>query len=170
MAASKDARSAAAKKRASARAAGRTRTTMATPGKVQEAGVTAASVTKIVQQVIKQMGKSPAKPKSSTKPKATKKTQTSQSTAKAKKDAEDWVNLTGKYSMPKKPPARKRDTATWESTQKAKDVREAAKAYEKKEAAAARRKAAQQRNAGSGTIGNPRSQRMIDKNGNWGWR
>lgn len=73
MAASKDARSAAAKKRATARAQGRTRTTMATPGKVQEAGVTAASVAKIVQQVIKQMSKpkaSPAKPKaSSSKPK-----------------------------------------------------------------------------------------------------
>lgn len=87
------------------------------------------------------------------------------------KDADDWVNLTGKYAMPKKSPARKRDTATWESTQKAKDAREAARAYEKKEAAAARRKAAQQRNSsGSGSIGDPRSQRYRDQFGNWGWR
>ena len=63
----KDAKKKAALKRSASRSAGRTRTTMATPGKVQEAGVTAASVAKIVQQVIKQM----SKPKASTaKPKA----------------------------------------------------------------------------------------------------
>jgi hypothetical protein len=70
MAASKETRAAAAKKRASVRAQERTRRTAATPGKTAEAGVTAASVAKIVQQVIKQMSKSKPKPKpSSSKPK-----------------------------------------------------------------------------------------------------
>jgi hypothetical protein len=70
MAVSKDARAAAAKKRATARAQGRTRSTMATPGKVQEAGVTAASVAKLAGAVAKRVTKS-SKPKPKPKPKAT---------------------------------------------------------------------------------------------------
>lgn len=51
--------------RASARAAGRTRSTMATPGKITEAGVTGASVAKLVTGLAKSFGKSKPKPSSS---------------------------------------------------------------------------------------------------------